>query len=239
LEASDVYKLKDPQYVEVFRVAFWSLSANAGGDIKKVKASFSAEPPFIHLEYFDGLWWWTRELWDTCDKWLKACVEGPKHLAEIVEQIVAAADKLKDFDIKADSEGLGMAEKLKAATKFGKNSAALASNAAKLKELQPILTKAVADLKVIGPQLKDLVGKADEVGKQAAADKLEYPTAIFEKFHKGERKTKAEIDNLTSEQAKFNGGKKKETKEEKKEEKKVEKELEKEKKAEKKDEKKK
>jgi len=236
-EQSECYKLKDYQYVEVVRVCLWTLSCNGGGEIKKCKTSFSAEPPFIDLQYFDGLYLWTRDLWDTIRKWLKACCDAPKNLDRIVKDIADAAEKLKDFNIKDDTSSLGMIEKAKAGKAFASNSAKLVSNAAKVKVLPDLLQKALADLKVIGPQLKDLVGKADETGKPAFAEGLRYPWEVFEKYHKGERKTPAEIEAEDKAVEKRSGKKRRAEKKEEEKEKKAEEK--KEKKEEKKEEKKK
>jgi len=223
-EQSQCFQLKDYKYAEVFRVCLWTLSANAGGEIKKCKTSFSAEPPFIDLQYFDGLYLWTRDLWDTCRKFLKACGDAPKKMVGLVKSITEAADRLKDFKISEDSAGLGMVEKAKASKAFVANSAKLAANAAKVKALPDLLKAALEEIKTIGPQLKEMYGKADETGKPASAEGCRYPWEVFEKFHKGERKTKADIEKEKKELEKKNGPKKKEEKKvEKKEEKKEEK----------------
>jgi len=193
-EDTETYKLKDWKYIEVFRVVFWALSSNAEGKISKCKYSFTSSPPFIELEYWSGLYWWTAEAWDTCSDWLKACCKAPERLVKILEQLEKALEECKDWKPSEDAGELGMMEKMKAGTNFGLNLVKLQKAVEKCKNLKDVLAQALKDLAEIGPQLKDLIGNADEIGAKAFAEGLMYPWEIFEKFHTGPRKSAQELE---------------------------------------------
>jgi len=216
IEQSHVYKLKDPKFLEVFRVAFWTLSANSNGEIKKCKPVTGSEAPFIKMEDSANLNAWARDLWGCCDKWLKTVIEAPKNLQTIVDSLTNDSKKVTEFNIKEDTASLAMKEKFTAAKAFAANAGTLTKGLAQVTRLPPILKDAVVDSKDIIANLKELVTKADEVGKPACDEVLYYPSAIFDKFHKGEKLSEEEIKKKQEEIEKFNGGKPKESAEEKK-----------------------
>jgi hypothetical protein len=193
-ELTECWRLKDYKYSEVFKVALWTLSCNADGKISKCKASFTADAPFMHLDYFEGLMLDTRYVWDTCEKWLNTVAEAPKNLVTIVAELAKAGEKVTEFKISEDTASLGMVEKAKAGKGFAKNMATLVDGVKKTKTLPDILKAAVEDLKEVGPKLKEIYGKADEIGEKAAKDGLRYAREVFEKYPPGPVKTKEEIE---------------------------------------------
>jgi hypothetical protein len=196
-EFADTWKLKEYTYNDTVKVMFWALSANAGGDIKKANVNVSEEAPFVHLEYYDGLLWETRELADTFQAFLKSIVEGPGALIKIVEEVNNIVGQTSDLAQNgaqyAKDANLGGLDAIRAVNALRKNIAKLTTNAAKLKELPNLCKDGATDFKKLVPEIKKIVNECDEVGKKAAADKVLKPKDIFAKYHQGAKKTEAEI----------------------------------------------
>jgi len=197
-EQAGTWQLKEYKYVETIKVLFWTLSANGGGDISKSKAGVQTEAPFIVLEYFDGLQYGTRLLADSFQAFLKsitsAPIEIPKMLQEILELIKQGEELSKTAKDEATAAGLNALQAGKAALNFGKNLAKIKSESAKIEKIKPLAEDGVKEFKELLPQLKEVIAQADEVGKPAHEAVCRVPTEVFEKFHKGERKTKEDIE---------------------------------------------
>jgi hypothetical protein len=196
-EFADTWKLKEYTYNDTVKVMFWALSANAGGDIKKANVNVSEEAPFVHLEYYDGLLWETRELADTFQAFLKSIVEGPGALVKIVEEVTSLVEQTKDLMTNganyAKDSGLGGLDAIRAVNALRKNVTKLSVNVPKVKELPTLCKDGAADFKKLVPEIRKILNECDEVGKKAAADKVLKPKDIFAKYHQGAKKTEQEI----------------------------------------------
>jgi len=197
-ELTDCYKLKNYEYIEVVRVLFWSLSADAKGNIKGTKVGVTDEAPFVHLDYFDGLLIETREVADSFESFLKAITEGPSSLKGIVDNLVAMLQQSVDLsksgidDIK--NSNLNTIDKAKATGQLAKNCAKFAKEVPKVQQLPPLLDEGVKDFKALVPKFKEIFKTCDEVGAKAFKEGHLKPKEIFAHYHTGEKKTEAEIE---------------------------------------------
>jgi len=223
-ELTDTWKLKNYEYTDVVRVLFWSLSANAKGNIKGTKVGVMEEAPFVHLDYFDGLLIETREVADSFESFLKSVTEGPKAIVEIVDGLQKTLDQgnqLKDTlkdDLK--NSGLNPLDQAKAGGAFGSNLAKLAKEIPKVKTLAPLVQEAAKDVKALVPKFKEIYNTCDEVGAKAYKEGNIKPKPIFEHYHPGEKKTQAEIEAEKKAEEEKKGAKKAKKDEKKKDEKK-------------------
>lgn len=95
-----------------------------------------------------------------------------------------------------------MTEKAKALGKIGKNTAKLTKGLAKLKDLTPLVPKAVENVKAIVKDLPDIVKTADATGKPALDKNVLKASDIMQQFHPAEKKTAAEIEKIKTDSAK-------------------------------------
>jgi len=211
-ELTNCYKLKNYEYTDVVKVLFWSLSANAKGNIKGTKVYVSEEAPFVHLDYFDGLLIETREVADSFESFLGAVTGGPESIKAIVENladmVTQSADLSKSGADDIKNSGLSVIEQAKATANLGKNIAKLGKEVPKVQQLPPLIQEAVKDLKVLVPQFKQIYNTCDEVGAKAFAEfTIAKPKDIFDKFHPGERKSEEDIKKEQEEEEKKHGKK--------------------------------
>jgi hypothetical protein len=239
-ELTDCVKLKNYTYLDVVKVLFWSLSSNAKGNIKGTKVGVSEETPFVKLDYFEGLMLDTRNVSESFEAYLKAVVDGPKDLVEILtglQKVVEDGNALKDSakdDFKAAN--LNPLQQGKALAAFGKNMATIAKEIPKIKTLQPLVVQGATDFKALVPKFKEIFQTCDEVGAKAFKEGLKLPKEIFAKYHPGEKKTEEEIE-AEKKAADEKKGAKKDKKKDKKDDKKKDKKDDKKDKKDKKDEK--
>lgn len=221
-ELTDTWKLKNYEYTDVVKVLFWSLSANAKGNIKGTKIGVMEEAPFVKLDYFDGLLIETRDVCDSFESFLKAVTEGPTAIVEIADNLQKTLDQGNELrkTLTDDLKGAGLnpIEQGKAGAAFGANMAKLAKELPKVKNLAPLIQEAAKDVKALVPKFKEIFTTADEVGAKAYKEGNLKPKAIFEKYHPGEKKTEAEIEaeKKAEEEKKGKKGAKKEKKDDKK-----------------------
>jgi len=221
-ELTDTWKLKNYEYTDVVKVLFWSLSANAKGNIKGTKIGVMDEAPFIKLDYFDGLLIETRYVCDSFEAFLKAITDGPSAIVDIADNLQKTLEQgnaLKDT-IKDDLKGSGLnpIQQGQAAAAFGANMAKLAKELPKVKNLAPLIQEAAKDVKALVPKFKEIFNTADEIGAKAYKENNLKPKPIFEAYHPGEKKTEAEIEaeKKAEEEKKGKKGAKKEKKDDKK-----------------------
>jgi hypothetical protein len=223
-ELTDCYKLKNYEYTDVVKVLFWSLSANAKGNIKGTKCGVSEEAPFVHLDYFDGLLIETREVCDSFELFLKAVTGGPQAIVGIVESLTDMVGQSGDLTKNASDEfkaaGFNPIQSAKAVATLAKNVAKLGKEVPKCQRLPGLINEAVKDFKALVPKFKDIYKTADETGAKAFKEGNMKPKDIFKAYHPGDKKTEAE---LAAEQAaedekkgKKKGGKKDKKKDDKK-----------------------
>jgi len=190
-EISHTYLLKDPKYVDMIQVLFWTLSAEAEGHINKTGIDVTTEAPFIKLEG-KNVTVQTYSLYETFASYVKTVVDGPATVKDAIDNLQLSVNEAPELAKEAKGEieksDLNFAGKAQAIARFGKNSAKLTKELAKCQKLSDSLKQAGTDLKELAPQLKDLLKNADEIGAKAHAEGLTKPGEVFDKFHTGARK---------------------------------------------------
>jgi len=147
---------------------------------------------------------------------LKTCVEAPKTVVDIVQDITKLAEQmpelLKDPAGDAKAANLNPLDLAKAVANSAANMAKLGKQVPKCKDLPELVKSAVADLKAVIPKIRDFVKDADTVGKKASDEGNRKPKGIFDKYHPGAKKTEAEIAAEKKAEAEAKKNKKKEKK---------------------------
>jgi len=93
-------------------------------------------------------------------------------------------------------------DKARALGKIGKNTAKLYKGLSKLKNLVPLVSIAVGNVKSVVQEFSDIVKNADSIGKEALGKNIVFPRDIMEHFHPAEKKTPEEIESLKKQAAK-------------------------------------
>jgi hypothetical protein len=226
-EIAGTDQLKDPKYVETLKVLLWSLSAGGKGKIFDLGTEVTAEKPYLKVEP-SALNEETRKLYNTFTEYVNTVIDAPEDLktsiTKLQELVDMIPDAVKDAKSEIETSSMNFKEKADAMIKIKKNSEKLPKQLEKCKRLSEILKEAGTDLKQTVPELKTLVGSADEVGTKANEEKLFKPKEIFNKYHTGARNDEGKTQSKPAEKKEAKTAEKKETKAaEKKEEKSPEK----------------
>jgi len=195
-ELTGTNTLKDPKYIDVIQVLFWTLSAESKGKIVDTEIDIISETPYIKLDKRKC----SREAWEiyeTFAGYVKTIMDGPKTLEDLVEQLQGLSERLTSLTTEGKAEiqnsSLTFGEKVKAVANLGKNSTKLTKNIEKCKVLKTTLQQAKTDLQDLLPKLKDTLKTADETGLKAHEAKLTSAPEIFAKFHPGPKKEGAVV----------------------------------------------
>jgi hypothetical protein len=197
-ELTDTYRLKDYQFIEAIRVIFWSLSANAEGNIKNSNIGVISEPPFVTFNEFSGLTPETKEACDAFASFLEAVTSGPEAIVEIVKSLGEMAGKGTSLVLNAKSDleeaGLSSFDKIKGLAILTKNLAQLSKQLPKVKNIAPLMAEAAKDVQALAPKFVELLKTCDAIGAKAFEAGHLTPKAIFEHYHTGAKKSEAEIE---------------------------------------------
>ena len=195
IHGTDVDWLKEVKFIEAIRVLIWSISASNKGIIKDAKPAVTESSPFLDFDR-SCLKAEQIEIVDALQNYLKTIATSQAKLPEIqkqVEELAAnAQEAVKSAHEEAKQAGLPPAKILKEASVIAGNSGKLTKSAEKVKTLPILLKTANEEKGEVIKNLLDLVGSADEIGAKAYKDGLILPKEIFQKFHQGLKKTKAE-----------------------------------------------
>jgi len=194
MEIAGTDQLKDPKYVETLKVLLWAFSAQGKGKILDLGTEIVPEKPYLVVEP-KLLNEETRKLYATFKEYVNTVTEAPEDLktsiTKLQELVDMIPDAVKDAKSEIESSSMNFKEKADAMINIKKNSEKLPRQLEKCKRLSEVLKEAGTDLKQTVPELKTLVGSADEIGSKADGEKLYKPKEIFDKFHTGTRNVEA------------------------------------------------
>jgi DNA-binding ferritin-like protein len=195
-ELTGTNTLKDPKYIDVIQVLFWTLSAQNKGKIADTETDIINETPYVKLnrnKCSQEAW----EIYETFAGYVKTIMDGPKTIEDVSEQLQGLAERLSSLTTEGKAEiqssNMSFGDKVKAVANLGKNTSRLTKNIEKCKVLKSTLQQAKTDLQELLPKLRDTLKTADETGAKAVAAKLTRAPEIFDKFHPGARKEGAVI----------------------------------------------
>jgi hypothetical protein len=186
----------DKQFQESIRILLWTVSAECGGKIANAGIRVSSEAPYFEMNPV-GKSPKVVELYDQIVSFIKAAIGGSATLKEandgLTKDIEKAKPFLKSIKVEAKSQNLNPKDTTTATTAYKANTKLLTLETPKVKVIMPVAAKATTTMKAIGPQLQEMVNKADDIGKNAAAANVKLPTEIFDKYYTGDKKTADEV----------------------------------------------
>jgi len=196
VESSHTWRLRDYSFIEVFRVLFWSLSANKGG-IGNAGVSIVRLPPYIKIDSFVGLSDETIALANAVKNYLDVFVDGPSILIDLINKIGALTMLAPEMVNIAKSEGtIQHLKKDQISTvreQMKYNSKKLEIEYGKAKKLLTVVLREGNELRALAVQFKEIYVAADEIGMVASGQKLRTPEMILRMLHPGVKKSLTEI----------------------------------------------
>lgn len=113
-DITETWQLKEPKYVDIVQVLFWAASAENKGRIVNTDLDITNEAPFVKMNG-SKITNETYTLYQTFSNYLKALIDGPKSLKDVVEKLQIVAEQIPTLITEGKDEiqksSLGFADK--------------------------------------------------------------------------------------------------------------------------------
>ena len=185
IDKTGVNSLVKPEFLDAVRVFVWSISSVNEGKILQAKPCITEVIPYLDLDR-SNLKEDQIEILNALQKFLNTASTAPLKVPNLLEKVKEMGSYLSDLTKTIKSEiinGISIMKMPKEASNLYSNMKEFTQNVVKVKRLPELVKIGTTDLGNVLLHLRELIFKADEVGRKAFDAGLINPKEIFNQFY--------------------------------------------------------